>query len=160
MTASDWVSRLGLTAHPEGGWFRETYRSRGEAEFPGFGLPRNYLTSIYFLLEAGQFSALHRIKSDELWYFHAGGALEIAEIDAEGSLRLTRLGGGPDEVLTHCVQAGTWFGSRPLEGSAYSLVSCAVAPGFDFHDFEMPGRSFFLEHFPGLSEHIPAFTRV
>ena len=133
------VDRLQLAPHPEGGYFRETYRateSVGAAALPRrFNGERSISTAIYFLLEAGQCSHLHRIRSDEIWHFYAGDPLDVVEIDAAGSLKTTRLGG--DLLYQHTVPAGVWFGATPAPGGRFALVGCTVAPGFDFagHEF-------------------------
>lgn len=150
MQARDYVELLKLQAHPEGGYFAENYRSSLEIQAAGFEGIRNAATSIYFLLEAGQFSALHRIKSDEIWHFYEGGPLNIIEIDLNGALVISRLGRNlPEgEKLSYTVKAGHWFGSRPAAGTKFSLVGCTVSPGFDFADFEMPDQAWFLQAFP------------
>jgi predicted cupin superfamily sugar epimerase len=137
--AEEYINQLHLQAHPEGGYFREIYRSPQEILFPGFEGNRNLSTSIYFLLKAGQRSALHRIKSDEIWYFHDGGPLDIIEIDENGKEITTRLGKNINdgEVLQHVVKANRWFGATLPEGSDFCLVGCQVSPGFDFKDFEL-----------------------
>lgn len=128
-----------MEGHPEGGYFRETYRSSGEMPFPGFEGTRNLCTSIFFLLKEGQQSALHRIKSDEIWYFHDGDGVDIIEIDEKGNEIITRLGKkiNQGERLQHVVKANRWFGARLPEGSRFCLVGCQVSPGFDFRDFEL-----------------------
>lgn len=153
-TSAYWIETLGLTAHPEGGWYRETYRAA--ESIPVAGLPprfdgdRSCSTAIYFLLASGQVSALHRIKSDELWFFHAGSPLTIHCLAEDGTHRATVLGPNPDqgEMLQVMVPAGTWFGALPLGPGAFTLVSCTVAPGFDFADFEMGGQDELLALFP------------
>ncbi len=161
MKAQDFVEALQLQAHPEGGWFAEHYRSPLNIETAGFEGSRSAATSIYFLLKGGQFSALHRIKSDEIWHFYEGGTLEIIEIDLSGKLVATRLGRNfPDgEKFSYTVKAGHWFGSRPAPGSEFSLVGCTVAPGFDFADFEMPDQAWFLKEFPEHESIILEMTR-
>lgn len=148
-----------MTAHPEGGYFAETYRS---AEvIPLAALPdrfqgaRTFGTAIYFLLESHQFSALHRIQSDEIWHFYAGLPLEILVISSTGDLTIIRLGNRPDkgELFQAVVQAGCWFGSKPVSDatatdSTFSFVGCTVAPGFDFTDFELADRATLLTEFP------------
>lgn len=137
--ADIYISTLDLQPHPEGGYFRETYRNGREMNFPDFEGKRNLCTSIYFLLKAGQRSALHRIKSDEIWYHHDGGALDILEIDEQGKHISTRLGKDiiQGEVMQHVVKAGRWFGAVLPENSPYCLAGCQVSPGFDFRDFEL-----------------------
>lgn len=163
--AASWIARLGLAPHPEGGWFRETYRA--VETIPAAGLPerftgdRSFSTAIYFLLESGQFSALHRIKSDELWFFHAGAPLSIHCLTVDGQHRALTLGPNPnrDEGLQAIVPAGSWFGAQPLAADSFSLVSCTVAPGFDFADFEMGSRDELLALFPQQREIIVRLTR-
>lgn len=152
-TAAAWVRALDLRPHPEGGWYRETYRAAEGVEAahlpPRFGGRRAFSTAIYFLLERGQVSRLHRIKSDELWHLYAGGPLTIAVLHPDGSL--AELGLGVDVARGHAPQvvvpAGCWFGAW-LGGAAYALVGCTVAPGFDFADFELADRATLLRAFP------------
>ena len=157
--AAHWIRTLGLQPHPEGGHFRETYRAA--ESIPASGLParfggaRSFSTAIYFLLESGGFSALHRIKSDEAWHFHAGSPLEIFTIDPAGALRVLRLGDGAFQAV---VPAGCWFGARVAAPGSYALVGCTVAPGFDFADFEMGRRADLLRHYPQHRELILQLT--
>jgi len=155
------VDLFDLQPHPEGGYFKEFYRSPDDILLPQFSGPRSCATSIYFLLEQGQFSALHRIKSDEVWHFYLGDPLEIVEIDPSGEWKSTILGHQITlgQQLSYVVKAGNWFGSRPLQGSAYSLVGCSVSPGFDFQDFEMPSRGYFEREFPNLKTKFQEVTR-
>lgn len=143
MNADYYRKHLKLLSHPEGGSYTEVYRSPLQIEVKGFDGARSMATSIYFLLEEGEVSALHRIKSDEIWYHHDGGCLEITEIDEEGRSIITRLGRKLDqgEVLQHVVKAGRWFGSKPAPGSGFCLVGCQVSPGFDFRDFELMDKN-------------------
>jgi hypothetical protein len=159
--AKDYAELLKLQPHPEGGYFGEFYRSELEVSPEDFIGPRNACTSIYFLLEEGQFSALHKIKSDEIWHFYEGDSLEILEITEEGKFRNTALGRNlkNGEVLSYVVKAGHWFGSRTRSGGKFSLVGCTVSPGFDFRDFEMPDQNWFLEHFPFFEKEIREITR-
>ena len=139
MKAQDLVEHLQLIKHPEGGFYRETYRSEVELEFEGFSGKRNLATAIYFLMLGGQSTLPHRIKSDELWYYQLGGPCEIIELDNDGTERIIRLGPAIDkgETLQHVVKAGTWFFSRVMGDYEYSLAACHVNPGFDFKDFEL-----------------------
>ena len=138
MTAKDYIDHYNMIPHPEGGYYLECFRSEQSMHFPGFDGPRNYSTSILFLLEAGQISSLHRIKSDEIWYHHDGGCLVITEIDEQGNHHVTFLGKdlNTGQQLQHVVKAGRWFGARPLN-TDFVLVGCQVTPGFDFRDFEL-----------------------
>jgi predicted cupin superfamily sugar epimerase len=165
MKADDWIQALRLRPHPEGGHFRETYRSRETIARqhlpPRFGGERAFSTAIYFLLQGEEFSALHRIKQDEVWHFHLGCALLISVIDHAGRLDTIRL--GPDiqagEQLQAVVDAGFLFGARPSDPQSFALVGCTVAPGFDFADFEIPGRKELLRIYPQHSAIIEALTR-
>ena len=121
------VQQLGLTAHPEGGWFRETYRAVQTIEVNGQS--RSASTGIYFLLESGQVSHLHRIDADELWHHYEGHCLRIHVFDAQGyrALRLGPLGDG-DAHPQHWVPAGAWFGAEVVGADGHTLVGCTVAP--------------------------------
>lgn len=164
MEVSELIERLQLTPHPEGGWFRETYRA--PESVIASALPRRFTgersisTAIYFLLEAGQCSHLHRIRSDEVWHFYAGDPLDVVEIDAMGGLKTTRLGGdlGAGAVYQHMVPAGVWFGAAPAEGGRFALVGCTVAPGFDFADFELADQAKLLAEYPRHQDWIRRLT--
>lgn len=162
--AKYWIDQLGLIPHPEGGFYKEVYKS--DAVFEGdnsdeFPEGRALCTSIYFLLEQGDFSTFHRILSDELWHFYGGEALEIFHIDDGGKLHTTLLGNDLEngETLQAVVPADCWFGSRPKQGSVYSLVGCTVSPGFDFRDFEMANKEELLTAFPEYKDLIKELTR-
>ena len=160
-----WIENLGLKPHPEGGYFKEIYRSPatvpGEA-LPGYDGPRNFATSIYFLLQDDQFSAFHRIKQDELWHFHAGSTLTVHVIDAAGRYAPIRM--GPDPEAGECLQAlvpgGSLFGASMDGNRGYALVGCTCVPGFDFADFEMPSREELLGRYPQHRELIHRLTRA
>lgn len=164
-SASYWIDKLELTAHVEGGAFREVYRS--ELTLPKTALPlffqgaRSASTSIYFLLSSGQFSAFHRIASDELWHFYYGDPLHVYEIGHNGRLHTHVLGSNPEkgESFQTVVRAGSWFASAPAPGSEYALVGCTVAPGFDFAEFELANRETLSMQFPDHAELIKQYTR-
>lgn len=161
-SAIDYINNLELLPHPEGGYYKETYRSSSLIEGNGaFPSGRAFATAIYFLIEANNFSAFHKIKSDETWHFYGGNALEVIELDTTGKLTSTVV--GPDilngQLLQYTVVAGNWFASRVLNGAPFSLVGCTVAPGFDFRDFEMAKRQELLQNFPIHSDIIIALTR-
>ncbi|HEY6008256.1 MAG TPA: cupin domain-containing protein [Geobacteraceae bacterium] len=167
MLAADyWISALNLVRHPEGGYYRETYRSAetiSGTALPGrFGGDRAFATAIYFLLSGDDFSALHRIKADELWHFHTGSPLTVHRISAEGAYDRLRLGSDPlrGEAFQGTVAAGTWFGASIDEPAGYALVSCTVAPGFDFADFALGRRADLLHAFPHLRGVIERLTRA
>ena len=147
--ASHWIDHLRLLKHPEGGYFRETYRSAEQIPQDGlparFDSPRAFSTAIYFLLPSEEVSALHRIKSDEVWHFYVGSQLTIHVIDQNGAYSQIKLG---DDCFQAVVRAGCWFGATVDESQSYALVGCTVAPGFDFADFETAKRADLLARYP------------
>jgi predicted cupin superfamily sugar epimerase len=154
--AKSWVRALGLKEHPEGGYFRETYRAEMKVDAPGFEGRRSAGTAIYYLLESGQFSAFHRIKSDEIWHFYAGSPLAVHMIQ-DGIYRKMEV--GRSKSLQAVVKAGCWFAASVQRPRSYSLVGCTVAPGFDFRDWEAGKRSELLASYPEHSKIIEKFTR-
>jgi len=163
--ANYWIDKLGLIAHPEGGYYRETYRSglaiAREALPPQYTGPRLVSTAIYFLLEGKNFSAFHRLRSDELWHFYAGGSFVVHVIDEEGRYSEISVGSDPDagERLQAVVKAGCWFASRTRNPESFALAGCTVAPGFDFEDFELGKRSERTRLYPQHRELIKELTR-
>ena len=141
------VAQYQLLPHPEGGYYKETYRSNAiiqkEALPEGFSGDRNCSTAIYFLLEQGNFSAFHRIKSDECWHFYAGQTLLIYVIEPNGNSYTIKLGSDVEneEVFQAMVPANSWFASEPAPNSSYCFVGCTVSPGFDFADFELAKKN-------------------
>jgi len=150
-TADYYIQHLNLLPHPEGGYYKETYRSDGIIKPNGFDGERNISTAIYFLLQNDEKSHLHRIKSDELWFFHEGETLEVIVL-FDNILNTHLLGRNldQDEQYQLAVPSGAWFGSRIKNKSSFSLVSCTVAPGFDFRDFE-------LAEYKKISREYPAY---
>lgn len=135
--ANELIERLGLAPHPEGGHYREVFRS-ALAVRPGDGRDeRSALTIIYFLLTAGQASRWHQVRSDEAWCWIEGAALELLRMDADArTFAAERLGAPGDGVeAVRVIAAGEWQAARTA--GEYTLVSCAVGPGFDFADFRM-----------------------
>lgn len=159
--AEYWIRNLNLSQHPEGGYFRETYRARETVTMEQFSGPRAISTHIYFLLKGNQVSLLHRIKSDELWHFYTGSSLTIHIINHKGRYERTRLGSDFDngDVFQTAVKAGCWFGACVDHPDSYSLVGCTVAPGFDFNDFEMGNRNKLIEHYPEYVDIIKRLTK-
>jgi len=137
------IQKYNLELHPEGGWYKQTYKSNeeiGADALPGrFGANRAFSTAIYFLLEKGNFSAFHRIKSDECWHFYAGDPLLIYIIEQNGELEVISLGNDLEngQSFQYVVPANCWFASRPAPGSEYCFVGCTVSPGFEFEDLEL-----------------------
>ncbi len=146
------VESLRLLPHPEGGFYRETYRSPVRVQTPRG--ERSALTLIHFLLPAGGFSGFHRVRSDEAWHHVGGDPVELHLLEPDGAHRLVRLDAAlQDGAQDHAVvPAGAWQAARPAGHQAgYALVSCAVAPGFEFEDFEMAGREALLALRPDLA---------
>ncbi|NIW80716.1 MAG: hypothetical protein GWN16_15195 [Calditrichae bacterium] len=152
--ADYWIKKLNLSKHPEGGYFREVYRSPekigGESLPSRFEGDRVFATSIYFLLRGGEVSKLHRLKADETWHFYTGSSLTLFLIDERGKLSQIVL--GPDyekgEVFQTVIPHDCWFGAKVNDPNAYTLVGCTVAPGFEFGDFELAQRKDLLNRFP------------
>ncbi len=161
MKLNQLISSLKLTPHPEGGYYCETYRSGHKVNGLDGDNLRAVSTGIYFLLIAGNFSALHRIKSDEMWHFYKGAPTEIIELTDAGELIVTLLGNDIElgQVPQYVVKAGHWFGSRVSDEGEYSLVGCTVAPGFEFSDFEMGEGAFLKNKYPKHAQIIDGLTR-
>src|ERR1700683_2291831 len=147
-------SRLNLTKRPEGGYYRSTYASEltiAKSALPlGFAGPRLASTAIYFLVDGTNFSAFHRLRSDEVWHFYTGNALDIHVIDPNGSTSAILLGSDPEsgESFQGIVKSGSWFGARVKDSQSFALVGCTMAPGFDFEDFELATRAQLTAQFP------------
>ncbi|MEM8969619.1 MAG: cupin domain-containing protein [Bacteroidota bacterium] len=155
--AQQWIDRLQMQPHPEGGFYKETYKSSDSIP----EIDRSYSTGIYYLLLENAFSAFHRIKSDEMWHFYAGETLEVAVLYPDGSLKVHRLGPNwkQGDRFQLVVPANHWFASRMADSTSYALVGCTVAPGFDFRDFEMANREKLLDEFPQHEIIIQQLTR-
>ena len=143
------IQKLSLQPHPEGGYYRETYRAPLQVQSAKHASMRSAFTSIYFLLGGGQYSAWHRVASDESWFFHEGSDVEVYSLLPPGSgedgvVRTQTLGqvSGCYELT---IAAGTWFAARPVQRDSHSLVSCVVAPGFEFEDFELASKEQLIE---------------
>jgi len=170
-----WIQKLRLEPHPEGGYYRQTYqadlRLAKEALPSQFKGSRSASTAIYFLLEGENFSAFHRLQSDELWHFYVGEALLVHVIEPDGRYSQIRLGSDLEagEVLQVVVKAGCWFAShlfasQPVasqlrDRKPFALVGCTVAPGFDFDDFELATRAELVQRYPQHRELIEELTR-
>lgn len=152
MSAQTWIERLKLKPHPEGGWYTESYRAEQQIETPRG--TRAAATAIYFLLQAGEASHFHRLCADEIWHFYAGGPLTLHLLNAQGPRQLAL---GPNQ-LQAVIPADSWFAARPDAGTAYTLVGCTMAPGFDFADFELGTKQALLAAFPAERELIETLT--
>lgn len=163
-SAAHYIQQLGLVAHPEGGFYKEVYRSRealAQAALPArYGGNRAMATSIYFMLTAEAPSRFHRIKSDEIWYFHAGGPIRLHQLDAQGRHHESLIGLdlAQGQVLQCCIEAGNWFAAECVAPAEFSLVSCMVAPGFDFNDFELATTESLVADYPAHAALIQKFT--
>jgi len=163
-TVQDWISELKLIPHPEGGYFRETHRSR--EIIPSNGLPERYSgdrsisTAILYLLPGGTFSPFHRIKSEECWHFYAGSPLLLYWIDSQGDCQKIRLtGNGAVPSFQAVIPAGYWFAAEVESGGEYALTGCTVSPGFDFRDFEFADRDELIRIYPRHRSLIERLTR-
>lgn len=154
------VVKLGLIPHPEGGFYKETYRSEEVIHSSEMEGERSMSTAIYFMLTAGNFSAFHRIKSDEMWHFYKGASVRIHVINPNGAYETILLGDKIEEGenLQAIVPAGFWFASETT--GEFSLVGCTVSPGFDFRDFELADKANLTKQFPLLFDVIEKYTRV
>ncbi len=165
MNAETFIQQLNMQQHPEGGYYAPSFRSEtvirdGEIR-SHFNDDRLLWTSIYFLLKEGEKSHFHRLKSDEMWYFHAGSPLTVHMIHPDGSYSAEQLGlnvanGEKPQIL---VKRGTIFGSSMNE-EGFSLVGCMVSPGFEFEDFELFDRSQLLAYYPQHAQIIHYLTRA
>ncbi|MCB9799131.1 MAG: cupin domain-containing protein [Candidatus Omnitrophica bacterium] len=167
--APDLIKQLQLAKHPEGGYFREVYRSE---EMIGSGTlseryrgERSVSTSIYFLLEQGEFSAFHRIQSDEIWHFYRGLPLTLYILTPQGELQKNIL--GPDlkqgQTFQLVIKRHHWFaaeicGTDDRDNTNFTLVGCTVAPGFDFSDFELADRERLTSLYPAYKDLITRLT--
>ena len=163
-TARSLITELELQPHPEGGWFREVFRSAGRLQ-PS-ALPERYLgsrayaTSIVYLLETGEVSRFHRLRSDELWHFYEGAPLLLHTLSDNGDHTVRTLGrdlrNGEQFMLP--VPQDVWMAAEVRSAPGYSLLGCTVAPGFDFSDFELGKRADLLAAFPAQNSIIERFT--
>lgn len=158
---------LGLSPHPrEGGWFVRTYEARERVEAAMFvdkryTGPRLTGTAIYYLLEPDTFSEMHRLKSDEVFHFYAGDAVEMLQLHEDGESRTLVIGndlrsGQRPQVV---VERGVWQGSRLVSGGRWALLGCTVSPGFEFEDYEAQSREWFTERWPEFAAAITTLTR-
>lgn len=166
MTAAEIKARLNLIAHPrEGGYFIQTWKS--EEQIPQEALPDRYSgpraagTAIYYLLEPGTFSEMHRLVSDEVFHFYLGDPVEMLQLWPDGSARLVILGLdlGAGQLPQVVVPKHVWQGSRLVAGGQLALLGCTVSPGFDYADYETGQRATLTSKYPEHAEVIAALTR-
>ena len=164
-TAAEYIQTLRLKPHPEGGYYRQNYKSLEQISknaLPSrFTTDLSFSTAIYYLLESKDFGAFHKIKSDEIWHFYAGSPLILYCIDMLGNAHELEL--GPDilngQQLQIIIKAGHWFAARVKAPDSFTLCGCTVAPGFEFHDFSLANREELLKAFPQHAGNIVALTR-
>lgn len=159
------IQKLELLPHPEGGYYKQTYKSSGEIQLDSLGdeypSKRSYSTCIYFLLTSDNFSAFHRIKQDEIWHFYDGSPI-LLHIIVESGTHTTHLIGRDiqnGEVPQFVVPGGVWFAAEVIDNNSYSLVGCTVAPGFDFEDFELKSKNELISIFPENERIISKLSR-
>lgn len=158
------IKTLNLQPHPEGGYYKETYRSEGvintDSLDKNYSGERNYSTSIYFLLTSDNFSAFHKINQDEIWYFHEGSSIQLHTISEDGKHQQFTIGNDitKNESPQLIVPGNHWFAAKVNNANSYALVSCSVSPGFDFSDFVLPTRKELSNLFPQHKEVINEFT--
>ncbi len=154
-----WIEKLQLIPHPEGGYYKEVYRSPLQVNRVGDETVKDACTTIYYLLEGDDFSAFHRLASDEIWYFHKGQPLFIHVIDNEGNYTRHELSDAETGNLSIVIGPHLWFASEVASGQGFALVSCAVAPGFDFAEFEIAGKDKLSALYPQHHEVINRLCR-
>jgi len=165
-SAEEIIKQLELRPHPEGGYYRETYRSAGapvsEERVSNLNRPRVWCTVIYYLLTPGTFSAFHKLWQDEMWHFYEGTSIRIHLISENGSYSEFVAGRNflKGEVPQVLIPGGTWFAAELLSDEGYALAGCTVSPGFDFADFTLADRNKLISLFPVHSDLINRLTRV
>lgn len=151
------IEELRLKPHPEGGYYREVFRS-AHIVSTATGAPRSALTSIYYLLGGGSFSTWHRLGADEVWHFYRGSPVTLAVINAVGTLTRSTLGAeGPWQTT---IAAGAHFAAHVDDHDGYALVGCCVAPGFEFSDFHLATRSILTAAYPQHAAVIARYART
>ena len=161
--ANKYIKQLQLKKHPEGGYYKEVYRS-GELILPEhlpkrYKTSRNFSTSIYFLLEGKQFSAFHLLQSDELWHFYEGSSVILYIITKKGELSIKKLGRGKNGELQLVIEKQNWFAAEIEDKKSFALFGCTVSPGFEFDDFELGKRDALIKIFPKHSALIKRLTK-
>lgn len=157
--ATDWIAHLNMSPHPEGGYYKEVYRSEQQVSRAGYEKIMSACTSIYYLLEGAEFSGFHRLLSDEIWYFHTGSPINLHIIDKNGQYHREELSASDSGNLSIAVSGRSWFAAEISEKEGFSLVSCVVAPGFDFAEFEMADKADMLASYPSYSNIIERLCR-
>ena len=162
MTADEVKEVLGLVQHPrEGGWFVRTWESEEWVELERYGGARRTSTAIYYLLEPGTFSEMHRLESDEIFHHYMGGAVEMLELFEDGSSSRVVIGKDLEAGARpqHVVRRGVWQGSRLVGDEGWALLGCTVSPGFEFEDYADASADELCARWPGEAEMIRGLTR-
>ena len=159
--AKFWIKKLNLDEHPEGGYFKNTYKSDKRIELSEYNGIRSACTAIYYLLTGNQFSSFHIMKSDEIWHFYSGSSLWLYIIGSNGRLKKVALGPNFDkgERFQAVVKSGCWLAVSINKKYSYSLVGCTVSPGFDYKDWKIGSRKRLTEMYPKHRKIIEKFTR-
>lgn len=164
LTSQQIIDHFNLLPHPEGGFYKEYYRSEDlllASQLPErYSSERAFSTAIYYLLDRGARSKLHRLKTDEIWHFYSGDPLIIFEIQSNGRMVEHLLGQNILEGQSYqtVISAGSWFGAILAPESNYSLVSCTMAPGFDFVELEFADGAQLIQEFPEAKHWIEKLT--
>ena len=161
MTVDEIKQRLGLIPHPEGGHYIQTYKSAEQVSLRRYSGPRSTGTAIYYLLEPGTLSELHRLQSDEIFHFYLGDPIEMLQLWPDGSSNIVRIGADLDAGQSPqvIVPKHVWQGSRLVAGGRFALLGCTVSPGFEFEDYESGVRDRLVQQYPSQDELITALTR-
>jgi predicted cupin superfamily sugar epimerase len=158
-TAAHWIKKLNLLPHPEGGFYREVFRSQIAVTVAGDTKVKQAITSIYYLLEGNDYSGFHRLQSDEIWYFHQGVPLHIHVLNDTQTPQSIELSDQDTGSLSVVIPAGAWFAAEIPSKQGFCLASCAVAPGFDFSEFEMAEKELLSTGYPSHTELIERLCR-
>lgn len=158
LTASNLISQLKLERHIEGGCFKRVYESKYKIQINTVS-ERRIASAIYFLLEGHDFSTFHRLKSDEIWAYNYGSPLTISLIHHDGALQQMTLGDPENLTFQVTIPANQWFAAEVNDKSSFTLISCFVSPGFEYHDFELANRQMLVSQYPSHADLINRLTR-
>ena len=159
------IKAFKMSKHPEGGYFSEVFRSKElhkKESLPSrYKSDRHHYSSIYFLLKKNNFSAFHKLKTDEIWHFYSGSRLLIYIIESKDKITKIKLGSDhkSEDKFQALVKNGKWFAAEVEDNKSYSLVGCTLSPGFDFEDFELGDRIKLTKQFPEHKDIIERLTR-
>jgi predicted cupin superfamily sugar epimerase len=164
--AEYYIEKLGLLPHPEGGFFKETYRSSGSIKSDclpaGYKSGRNFSTLIYYMLAGSNISAFHKLKSDEIWHFYDGSPVKIIRINENRELKETLLGKDltKGETFQAVIPKNSWFGAELADKNSFGLIGCTVSPGFEYEDLAIGKRDELIKQFPEYRTVIEKLTNV